>query len=118
LIKLRSHFLSHAGNIAKKKFEKTQETEWAKKWYESYLKSAEISIELEPEHSAYGYGFAEEAAKNIFENTQELEWAKKWYESCFKSAEMFFKIKKKKNLHLNMNLQEKLQKKSLKTHKN
>lgn len=47
-----------------------------------------MSINIEPRHAAYAYGFAGDAARALFEKTQNIEWAKRWYDAAHLSAEM------------------------------
>ena len=88
LISLESHLLADAGDAAKALFEKTQDISWAERWYSAYKKSADMTIDTEPLHSAHAYSFAGEAAKALFKKTQDISWAGKWYESTKLSADM------------------------------
>ena len=88
LISLESHLLADAGDAAKALFEKTQDISWAERWYSAYKKSADMTIDTEPLHSAHAYGFAGEAAKAVFEKTHNIKWAKRWYDATKQSADM------------------------------
>lgn len=88
LLSLKAHLFTDGGDVSKALYEKTGDVNWAEEWYSAYKASADMSLNIEPRHAAYAYGFAGDAAKALFEKTQNIEWAKKWYEAAHLSAEM------------------------------
>lgn len=81
LLSLKAHFFADLGDVSKALFEKTQYVIWAEEWYSAYKTSADMSINIDPRHTAYAYGFAGDAAETLFEKTGNIGWAKGWYEA-------------------------------------
>src|SRR3989338_450108 len=88
LLSLKAHFFADQGDVSKALFKKTQDVTWAEKWYSAYKTSADMSVNIDPRHAAYAYGFAGDAARVLFEKTGDVTWAKKWYEAAYLSAYM------------------------------
>lgn len=76
LMSLESRFLADAGNAAKALFNITGDNSWAKRWYDSYKQSANMTEESEPRHSAHAYRFAGNAANALSKSTRNNLWTK------------------------------------------
>lgn len=99
---LKSHLLSHAGDIAKKLFEKTRDISWAEKGYNVYIKSSKIGEKIDPKSAAYSSGFAGDLTNAIAKEKEffgGFSWTRKGYDAEVKSAELSEKIDPKHSAH-------------------
>ncbi|MBR9680110.1 MAG: hypothetical protein GOU99_03620 [Candidatus Altiarchaeota archaeon] len=98
LIKMKSHFLSHAGSIANNLFVKNRQIEFAEIWYQDCLDSANISISeefnppIDPKHATHNFSLA---AKSAFEISRKMDndkderyWLERSYYGNIDSAEI------------------------------
>ncbi len=85
---LESHFCEHAGRAAKLRFKRTGDLAWAERWYQAEKSGAELSVDANPKHAAYAFGFAAEAARVLFKKTHQFHWAERWYQAEKSGAEL------------------------------
>ena len=89
LLNIKSHLHAYAGDTAEAIFEVTQDLKWAKRFYDDYKLSADLSKHLDKKHSAHAYSFAGDAAKIMFEKTEDVKWVNKAIE-CYKTFQDYY----------------------------
>ena len=91
LTSLESHLLGDAGNAARALFDTSNDISWAERWYDANKKSADMTVEIEPRHSAHAYSFAGNAAKALNKATKNPSWAQTAIECYYKFLEYYKK---------------------------
>ena len=88
LFVMGAHFLSYAGDFAYKEFERTGDTEWGIKAFDSRTNSADMVKEIDIEDAGYRYGFAGHTAWKLANHTGDSFWFKRMFECSRVSADI------------------------------
>ncbi|MFC1697098.1 hypothetical protein ACFL1H_02095 [Nanoarchaeota archaeon] len=86
--KIITHLHTHAGLIAKLKYDETGDIEWLIKNHELNLDGGDLAFKHDHVHAANSYRFSAYSAHSLYYRTKDLKWMKKAYELVMRSGDI------------------------------